>query len=94
MLAVGRGLMLRPRLMLLDEPSFGLAPLVVEELFGILREVNRDTGVAMLIVEQNAALALELAEHAYLLETGRIVMDGPAETIAADEAVRRAYLGY
>jgi branched-chain amino acid transport system ATP-binding protein len=94
MLAVGRGLMLRPRLMLLDEPSFGLAPLLVEELFGILREVNRDTGVAMLIVEQNAALALELAEHAYLLETGRIVMDGPAEAIAADEAVRRAYLGY
>jgi branched-chain amino acid transport system ATP-binding protein len=94
MLAVGRGLMLRPRLMLLDEPSFGLAPLVVEELFGILREVNRDTGVAMLIVEQNAALALELAEHAYLLETGRIVMDGPSEAIAADEAVRRAYLGY
>lgn len=94
MLAVGRGLMLRPRLMLLDEPSFGLAPLVVEELFGILREVNRDTGVAMLIVEQNAALALELAEHAYLLETGRIVMEGPSEAIAADEAVRRAYLGY
>ena len=94
MLAVGRGLMLRPRLMLLDEPSFGLAPLVVEELFGILRQVNRDTGVAMLIVEQNAALALELAEHAYLLETGRIVMDGPSEAIAADEAVRRAYLGY
>jgi len=94
MLAVGRALLLRPRLMLLDEPSFGLAPLIVEELFGILREVNRDTGVAMLIVEQNAALALELAEHAYLLETGRIVMDGPAEAIAADEAVRRAYLGY
>jgi branched-chain amino acid transport system ATP-binding protein len=94
MLAVGRALMLHPRLLLLDEPSFGLAPLIVEELFAILREVNRDTGVAMLIVEQNAALALELAEHAYLLETGRIVMDGPAETIAADEGVRRAYLGY
>src|SRR5271155_451707 len=86
MLAVGRALMLRPRLMLLDEPSFGLAPLVVEELFGILRRVNHETGVAMLIVEQNAALALELAEHAYLLETGRIVMDGPAEAIGADEA--------
>ena len=84
----------RERGVLLDEPSFGLAPLIVEELFGILREVNRDTGVAMLIVEQNAALALELAEHAYLLETGRIVMDGPSEAIAADEAVRRAYLGY
>ena len=94
MLAVGRALMLRPRLMLLDEPSFGLAPLIVEELFAILRQVNRDTGVAMLIVEQNAALALELAEHAYLLETGRIVMDGPAEAIGADEGVRRAYLGY
>ena len=94
MLAVGRGLMLRPRLMLLDEPSFGLAPLVVEELFGILREVNRDTGVAMLIVEQNAALALDLAEHAYVLETGRIVMAGPAEDVGRDEAVRRAYLGY
>ena len=94
MLAVGRALMLRPRLMLLDEPSFGLAPLIVEELFGILREVNRETGVAMLIVEQNAALALEFAEYAYLLETGRIVMNGPAATIAADEGVRRAYLGY
>src|SRR4029077_4778019 len=94
MLAVGRALMLRPRLMLLDEPSFGLAPLIVEELFAILREVNRETGVAMLVVEQNAALALEFAEYAYLLETGRIVMNGPAATIAADEGVRRAYLGY
>ena len=94
MLAIGRALMLRPRLMLLDEPSFGLAPLVVEELFQILRQVNRETGVAMLIVEQNAALALDLAEHAYLLETGHIVMDGPAAVIGADEAVRRAYLGY
>jgi len=94
MLAVGRALMLRPRLMLLDEPSFGLAPLIVEELFAILRQVNRDTGVAMLIVEQNAALALELADHAYLLETGRIVMDGSADALGADEGVRRAYLGY
>jgi branched-chain amino acid transport system ATP-binding protein len=94
MLAVGRALMLRPRLMLLDEPSFGLAPLIVEELFAILRQVNAETGVAMLIVEQNAALALELAEHAYLLETGRIVMDAPAAVIAADEAIRRSYLGY
>src|SRR5437870_11301359 len=94
MLAVGRALMLRPRLMLLDEPSFGLAPLVVEELFATLRELNRELGVAMLIVEQNAALALDLAEHAYLLETGRIVMAGPAAVIGADEGVRRAYLGY
>jgi len=94
MLAVGRALMLRPRLMLLDEPSFGLAPLIVEELFEILRRVNREMGVAMLIVEQNAALALELAEHAYLLETGRIVLDGPSAEIGADEGVRRSYLGY
>jgi branched-chain amino acid transport system ATP-binding protein len=94
MLAVGRALMLRPRLMLLDEPSFGLAPLVVEELFAILRRLNEETGVAMLIVEQNAALALELAEHAYLLETGRIVMEAPAAVIGADESIRRSYLGY
>jgi branched-chain amino acid transport system ATP-binding protein len=94
MLAVGRALMLRPKLMLLDEPSFGLAPLVVEELFQILRRVNGEMGVAMLIVEQNAALALDLAEHAYLLETGRVVMDAPAAVIGADESIRRAYLGY
>src|SRR3984893_62795 len=94
MLAVGRALMLRPRLMLLDEPSFGLAPLVVEELFEILGPLNRELGVGMLIVEQNAALALDLAEHAYLLETGRIVLAGPAQEIGKDEAVRRSYLGY
>ena len=94
MLAVGRALMLRPRLLLLDEPSFGLAPLIVEELFEILRRVNRETQVAMLIVEQNAALALELAEHAYLLETGRVVMDAPSAVVGADESIRRAYLGY
>jgi branched-chain amino acid transport system ATP-binding protein len=94
MLAVGRALMLRPRLMLLDEPSFGLAPLLVEELFAILRRVNREMGVALLLVEQNATLALDLAEHAYLLETGRVVMDAPAAAIAADEGVRRSYLGY
>jgi branched-chain amino acid transport system ATP-binding protein len=94
MLAVGRALMLRPRLMLLDEPSFGLAPLIIDELFAILRQVNREMGVAMLVVEQNAALALDLAEHAYLLETGRIVMDAPAAVVGADEAIRRAYLGY
>jgi branched-chain amino acid transport system ATP-binding protein len=94
MLAVGRALMLRPRLLLLDEPSFGLAPLIVEELFANLRRINTETGVAMLIVEQNAALALELAEHAYLLETGRMVMDAPAAVIGADESIRRSYLGY
>lgn len=94
MLAVGRALMLRPRLMLLDEPSFGLAPLIVEELFENLRRLNRERRVGMLIVEQNAAIALDLAEHAYLLETGHIVMAGPAHEIGKDEAVRRSYLGY
>jgi branched-chain amino acid transport system ATP-binding protein len=86
--------MLRPRLLLLDEPSFGLAPLIVAELFGILRRLNQRRRVAMLIVEQDAALALDLAEEAYLLETGRIVMAGAAREIAKDEAVRRSYLGY
>jgi branched-chain amino acid transport system ATP-binding protein len=94
MLAVGRALMLRPRLMLLDEPSFGLAPLLVEELFQILRTINQEQGVSMLLVEQNATLALELADHAYLLETGRVVMSGLADDIAADESVRKSYLGY
>jgi branched-chain amino acid transport system ATP-binding protein len=94
MLAIGRALMLRPKLMLLDEPSFGLAPLLVEELFAILRTLNRDEHVSMLLVEQNAALALELADQAYLLETGRLVMGGAAQQIGSDENVRRAYLGY
>ena len=94
MLAVGRALMLHPRLMLLDEPSFGLAPLIVQELFEILRTINRDEGVSMLLVEQNANLALDLADHAYLLETGRVVMSGTSAEIRADESVRSSYLGY
>ena len=94
MLAVGRALMLRPRLMLLDEPSFGLAPLLVEELFGILRDINRRENVSMLLVEQNATLALELADHVYLLETGNVVISGTSDAIAADENVRKSYLGY
>jgi branched-chain amino acid transport system ATP-binding protein len=94
MLAIGRALMLRPKLMLLDEPSFGLAPRITEELFGILGRLNREQGMALLLVEQNAALALELADHAYLMETGRLVMSGPAREIGSDENVRRAYLGY
>ena len=94
MLAVGRAMMLRPRLMLLDEPSFGLAPLVVEELFGILRTLNQTEKVSMLLVEQNAQLALELADKAYVIETGRIVMSGSAAEIASNEDVRKSYLGY
>ncbi len=94
MLAVSRALMLRPKLMLLDEPSFGLAPLIVRELFGILKAVNEKEHVSMLVVEQNAAMALDLADHAYLIETGRIVISGAAEDIRKDDAVRRSYLGY
>ena len=94
MLAIARALMLRPRLMLLDEPSFGLAPLVVKEMFEILAALNREEKASMLVVEQNAALALGLADEAYLLETGSIVMSGPAKQIGADENVRRSYLGY
>jgi branched-chain amino acid transport system ATP-binding protein len=94
MLAVARALMLRPRLLLLDEPSLGLAPMVVREIFRILRAVNQDAGVTILLVEQNAALALDLADHVFLLETGRVVMEGPSATLKADDAIRRAYLGY
>ncbi len=94
MLAVARALMLRPRLLLLDEPSFGLAPLIVQHLFEILQQINQHSGIGMLLVEQNAALALKLADHAYLLETGRVVMSGPVEAIRNDESVRRSYLGY
>ena len=94
MLAIARALMLRPRLLLLDEPSFGLAPLVVREIFQILGRINREHGVGMLLVEQNAELALALAHHAYLLETGKVVRAGPAAELGADPTVRRAYLGY
>ena len=94
MLAVGRAMMLRPRIMLLDEPSFGLAPLIVEELFNILRTINEKEKVSMLLVEQNATLALNLADHAYLLETGNVVISGTSQEIAADEGVRKSYLGY
>jgi branched-chain amino acid transport system ATP-binding protein len=94
MLAVARALMLRPRLLLLDEPSFGLAPLVVKEIFEVMRDINRTQKVTILLVEQNAAMALRLAEQAHLLETGRIVLSGASADLMDDDAVRRAYLGY
>jgi branched-chain amino acid transport system ATP-binding protein len=94
MLAVSRALMLRPRLLLLDEPSLGLAPLVVKEIFRILGTVNKESSVSILLVEQNASLALELADHVFLLETGTIVMSGPSSVLTQDDTVRRSYLGY
>jgi branched-chain amino acid transport system ATP-binding protein len=94
MLAVSRALMLAPKLMLLDEPSFGLAPRLVHELFGILRAINKDERVSMLVVEQNASMALDLADHACVIETGRMVLSGTAAELKRDDAVRRSYLGY
>jgi len=93
MLAIARALMLRPRLLLMDEPSFGLAPKVVHDIFRIMRRVREEQKVAILLVEQNASLALELADTAYLLETGRIALAGPAASVRSDKAVRAAYLG-
>ncbi len=94
MLAISRALLLRPRLLLLDEPSFGLAPLIVKEIFGIMRRIRDEEKVSILLVEQNASLALAFAEDAYLLETGRIVVSGKAHEISKDESIRRSYLGY
>ncbi len=94
MLAIARALLLRPKLLLLDEPSFGLAPLIVAEMFAILARINKEERMSMLIVEQNANLALALADHAYLLETGRIMMSGEAAEMRENAAIRRSYLGY
>jgi branched-chain amino acid transport system ATP-binding protein len=92
MLAIGRGLMSQPRLMLLDEPSMGLAPLLVKEIFSIIKEINA-SGTTILLVEQNAHMALSIAHHAYVLETGRITLSGTAKELSESEAVRKAYLG-
>ena len=94
MLAIGRALMLRPRLMLLDEPSFGLAPLIVQEIYEIMARIRDQEKASMLLVEQNANIALNLADQAYLLETGHVVMSGESEVLRNDENVRKVYLGY
>jgi branched-chain amino acid transport system ATP-binding protein len=94
MLAIARALMMEPQLLLLDEPSLGLAPLVVREVYAILREINTRDSVSMLVAEQNARLALEHASHAYVLEAGRVAVEGPAQTLIANDDVRRSYLGY
>jgi branched-chain amino acid transport system ATP-binding protein len=94
MLAIARALMMGPRLLVLDEPSFGLAPRIVEEIFNIVDRIRREEDVSVLLVEQNASLALELADHAYLLETGYVVTSGSAKALADDPQIRRSYLGY
>ena len=94
MLAIARALMMGPRLLVLDEPSFGLAPRIVEEIFNIVDRIRREEHVSVLLVEQTASLALELANHAYLLETGYVVTSGSAKALADDPQIRRSYLGY
>ena len=94
MLALARALMLSPRLLLLDEPSLGLAPIVVAELFGIVRRLNEEEGLAVLVVEQNATLALAAAQRAYVLESGRVAVEGPSAELREHDEVRRSYLGY
>ena len=93
MLAIGRALMSRPSLLMLDEPSLGLAPIVIEQVFDRILELNRRTGLGVLLVEQNSAMALEIANRAFVLETGTITLSGPAETLAQDPRIREAYLG-
>jgi branched-chain amino acid transport system ATP-binding protein len=93
MLAIGRALMARPKMILMDEPSMGLSPLLVKEVFAIIREINRDLGVTILLVEQNAQQALSRSDRAYILETGEVVKQGPGPELLADPAIKEAYLG-
>ena len=93
MLAIGRALMARPKLILMDEPSMGLSPLLVKEVFGIIRRINAELGVTILLVEQNARMALSVADYGYVMEQGKVVLDGTAESLAANEDVKEFYLG-
>jgi branched-chain amino acid transport system ATP-binding protein len=94
MLAIARALMLKPKMLLLDEPSLGLAPIVVRDIFRIVETINREQGLTVLIVEQNASLALQIAKRAYVLEVGRVVLEGDSHELSRDESVRKSYLGY
>jgi branched-chain amino acid transport system ATP-binding protein len=94
MLALARALMSHPRMLLLDEPSLGLAPLITREIFRIVSELNEKEGLTVLVVEQNAAIALEVASYAYVLEVGKVAVSGPSEELARNESVRKSYLGY
>ncbi len=94
MLALARALVARPRLLLLDEPSLGLAPLVVREIFGIVRRLNEERGLTVLVVEQNAVVALDSSHAGYVLEAGRVALAGTSAELRADESIRRSYLGY
>ncbi|MDX1688119.1 MAG: ABC transporter ATP-binding protein [Candidatus Promineifilaceae bacterium] len=93
MVVIGRALMAKPRLMLLDEPSLGLAPMLVREIFGAIRRINEESGVSILLVEQNANIALQTADYAYVMESGRIVLDGPADQLAENADIKEFYLG-
>lgn len=94
MLAIGRALMARPKLLLLDEPSLGLAPLIAKSIFGIISSINKDAGTAVLLVEQNAVAALEISRRAYVLEVGRVAVSNTSEKLGQDDSIRRSYLGY
>ena len=93
MLVIGRALMSDPKVVLLDEPSLGLAPMIVEEIFGIIQQLREESGVTILLVEQNAHLALQIADHAYVMESGALVMEGPARELANNSDVKEFYLG-
>lgn len=93
MVVIGRGLMARPRLLMLDEPSLGLAPLLVQEIFEVIKQINKETGTPILLVEQNARIALDVADYAYVMENGRVVLDGPADQLSENEDIKEFYLG-
>ena len=93
MLVIGRALMSDPKVILLDEPSLGLAPMIIEEIFGVIRRLKEEQGLTVLLVEQNATLALDVADHGYVMENGRIVLEGPAESLRQNSDIKEFYLG-